>query len=731
MPERMDPQVETEADVAGELATELATEPEPRWRRPALMIAGVSLLTLGAFVNAERLEPAPEAAQLEELEEEPPPPEEPLADAAGGPSQRHKGAEGKMGKPSSKSKAGLYAMQGPSGAPPPGSAARNAGVLGLMQGQSGQFLASPSGGAFAVDNDDEVWGGLTGAEIGEAHGVGGLGLIGTGRGGGGVGEGTIGLGNIGQARGFSPEVDARPVYFPAPPPTFIATADDPKSTFSIDVDTAAYANVRRALLAEGRLLHGVEVRTEELINYFDYDYAQPRGDAPFSLTTEVGPCPWNPDHRLVHVGVQGKEIAAEQTPRRNLVFLLDVSGSMSDDDKLPLVKHGLAALTEQLGPEDRVSIVVYAGAAGVVLPPTSGADKQAILGAMDRLEAGGSTNGGDGILAAYRLAEQNFIEGGVNRVLLATDGDFNVGVADHDALIELIEQERESGVFLSVLGVGRGFNDRTMEQLADKGNGNYSYLDGMFEARKVLVAEAGATLVTIAKDVKIQVEFDPEQVASHRLVGYDNRILAHHEFDDDQKDAGEIGAGHSVTAIYEIAPSAEAERGEPLMQLNLRYKQPDGEHSRKLSVAVSDGGQDLAASSNDYRFAAAVAAFAERLRGVEGSSYASILELAEGALGTDAHCYRHQFLELVWTAAQLSGERLEQPDSRCTARPASPPLAVADVFDDHEQRGEADDDERGDQDWQAFVLEVLRLLPPFLALPMFFAALRRPRSRRR
>jgi Ca-activated chloride channel family protein len=679
------------------------------------------LLTLGAFVNADRFDrDADERHEelAEEEAEEAEPEEEAKDDLVGGSGTRHKGEEGKMGKPSSKSKSGLYAVKGPANAVP--QMARN------FDPSAGHYLASPYGGAFAVGNDDEdVWGGLTGAEVGEAYEAGGLGLIGTGRGGGGDGQGTLRLGG-----GPAPRDAVAERYAELASNSWITTADDPKSTFSIDVDTASYANVRRFLLADSQLPPPSAVRTEELINYFDYEYAQPSGDAPFSLTTEVGPCPWNSERRLVHVGVQGKLIEPGETPPRNLVFLLDVSGSMASADKLPLVKHGLATLTEQLGAHDRVSIVVYAGAAGVVLPPTSGVHKQTILDAMDRLDSGGSTNGGEGIELAYALAERNFVKGGVNRILIATDGDFNVGVSSHDALIELIERKRESGVFLSVLGFGTGnLNDHTMEQLADKGNGNYSYIDGMFEARKVLVAEAGATLVTIAKDVKIQVEFDPDQVAQHRLVGYENRVMAHHEFDDDQKDAGEIGAGHSVTAIYEIAPTPNADDDDdPLMQLNLRYKQPDGHESRKLSIAVDDDGQDLAASSNDYRFAAAVAAFGERLRGAQAPSYAEIMALAQGSIGLDAQCYRHQFLELVWNAANLSGEDLGRPDSRsCTPKRASELPAELESEQGNVERWFVETRAQG---WQAFALEVLRLLPPFLALPMFVLAMRKPRRKK-
>ncbi|HLT34760.1 MAG TPA: VWA domain-containing protein [Enhygromyxa sp.] len=739
MSDRLESDVEPSLETAPEAPASNEQPPaaQPRWRRPALLVAGVSLLTLGAFVNADRLTPDSEPSELADALAE----EEAAAGRSNngtgatgmrragfsGPqvAELHKGEEGKMGKPSSKSKSGMYSMKGPANAVPqmarnfdPNAAAGNAGILGVQQG--GQYLASPYGGAFAVGNDDEdVWGGLTGQPIGQAYGVGGLGLVGQGYGGGGIGQGQ-------EHRDTTHER-----YVQLAPNNFVTTAADQKSTFSIDVDTASYANVRRFLLSNQQLPPGSAVRTEELINYFEYDYPQPSGDAPFSLTTEVGPCPWNSAHRLVHVGVQGKILNPGATPARNLVFLIDVSGSMASEDKLGLVKHGLAALTEQLRARDHVSIVVYAGAAGVVLPPTSGADKRTILDALDRLESGGSTNGGEGIEAAYALARQTFVKGGVNRVVLASDGDFNVGISNTDELIRLIEKQRESGVFLSVLGVGTGnYNDHMMEQLADKGNGNYSYIDGMFEARKVLVAEAGATLVTIAKDVKIQVEFDPDQVAAHRLVGYENRVMAHHEFDDDRKDAGEIGAGHSVTAIYEIAPNQQADDDDPLMQLHLRYKKPDGDDSRKISVAVEDDDRELAASSNDYRFAAAVAGFGERLRGSEGPSYAEILALAEGSLGADAQCYRHQFLELVWSAARLSGEQLERPETDCT--PVEPNWSrwTGDWAEVEASASEPSRDAIAQQAWQAFVLEVLRLLPPFLALPMFVMAMRQPRRRR-
>jgi Ca-activated chloride channel homolog len=460
---------------------------------------------------------------------------------------------------------------------------------------------------------------------------------------------------------------------------FVAVADDPRSTFSIDVDTASYSNVRR-FLAEGRLPPAAAVRIEELVNYFDYDYAKPHGADPFSVQAEVASCPWQPSHRLVRVGLRGKEVAAKEVPPRNLVFLVDVSGSMSTPDRLPLLKQGLRMLAEQIRAQDRVSIVVYAGASGVVLEPTS--DRQAIKDALGRLEAGGSTNGGAGIELAYRTAASTFIKGGINRVILATDGDFNVGTTSQGELTRLIEKKRETGVFLSVLGFGRGnLGDATMELLADKGNGNYAYIDSEAEARKVLVEQAGATLMTIAKDVKIQVEWNPAEVAAYRLVGYENRRLAHADFNDDTKDAGEIGAGHTVTALYEVVPagagvepqvdplryqatdaalSPAAKTGE-LMTVKLRYKQPDGNTSKLLSVAVRDGDRALEDSSDDFRFAAAVAELGLLLRGSKWrgkASWAQTHALAAGALGRDPHGRRAELLELVRKAAAFSGEEV-------------------------------------------------------------------------
>ena len=458
---------------------------------------------------------------------------------------------------------------------------------------------------------------------------------------------------------------------------FLAVATSPLSTFSIDVDTASYANVRR-FLTGGRLPPKDAVRVEELINYFRFDYPQPDGDAPFAITTSVAACPWAPAHQLVHIGLQARTLAQDQLPPRNLVFLIDVSGSMYDPAKLPLVKQALGLLIDQLTERDRVSIVVYAGASGLALPPTSGDRKGEIRSVVSQLEAGGSTAGGAGIQLAYRVAAESFLEGGVNRVILATDGDFNVGVTSQGELSRLIEEKRKSGVSLSVLGFGMGnLKDSTMEMLADKGNGNYAYIDSLDEARKVLVSEAGGTLVTVAKDVKLQVEFNPAAVSAYRLIGYENRILADVDFNDDTKDAGDMGAGHSVTALYEVVPTGAAHdaRGvdplkyqEPrrvaaaaasgeLMTVKARYKAPDGDTSRLVAVTVKGSG---GTESADLRFAAAVAGFGMLLRDSEykgSASFAQVLELARGAQGADPGGYRAEFVRLVETAQQLAAPR--------------------------------------------------------------------------
>jgi Ca-activated chloride channel family protein len=437
---------------------------------------------------------------------------------------------------------------------------------------------------------------------------------------------------------------------------FLPVAEQAVSTFAIDVDTASYSNVRR-FLTDGARPPRDAVRIEELVNYFDYDYPAPTGDVPFSVSSEIADCPWNAEARLVHIGLQAQELAADQLPARNLVFLLDVSGSMKSPDKLPLLRRAMKLMVETLDQDDRVAIVVYAGAAGVVLEPTSGADQQTIMAALDRLEAGGSTNGGRGIERAYDLARQNFEPGAINRVILATDGDFNVGTTSQAELQRLIERERESGVFLSVLGLGTGnLQDSTMEMLADKGNGNYAYLDSIAEARKVLVEEAGGTMMTVAKDVKIQVEFDLDQVESYRLIGYENRLLDQRDFTDDSKDAGEIGAGHSVTAMYEIVLADQAEPSESLMELRLRYKQPAEDQSQLVTFPILDRGLELADSSDDFRFAAAVAEFGMLLRDSQHrgtATWVDVRALAEGAMGPDRGHHRHEFLELIAKAEDL------------------------------------------------------------------------------
>ncbi len=461
---------------------------------------------------------------------------------------------------------------------------------------------------------------------------------------------------------------------------FRAVKDQPLSTFSIDVDTASYANVRRFLLSEGRLPPPDAVRIEELINYFDYDYAGPEGDVPFAAHIEVAGCPWQEGHRLVRIGLKGKEIESDQRPPSNLVFLLDVSGSMNSPDKLPLLKEGMKLLAGQLGDSDRVAIVVYASAEGLVLPSTSGAERETIIAALDQLQAGGSTAGGAGIELAYRIAQENFIEGGVNRVLLCTDGDFNVGTTSTAALERMVEEKATSGVFLSLLGFGRGnLNDSMMETISNKGNGNYAYIDRINEARKVLVEQMSGTLVAIAKDVKIQVEFNPAQVAAYRLIGYENRILAAEDFNDDKKDAGEIGAGHTVTALYEVVPAGqtvdvptvdplryqvparprdeESARGE-LLTLKLRYKAPDGDTSSLLEFPLVDQGKPFGAASPDFQFAAAVASFGMLLRDSQHkglATYDAVLEIAESARGPDVHGYRTELLEMARRAQSLTG----------------------------------------------------------------------------
>jgi Ca-activated chloride channel family protein len=462
---------------------------------------------------------------------------------------------------------------------------------------------------------------------------------------------------------------------------FLQVKQNPLSTFSIDVDTASYANMRR-FVNRGQLPPKDSVRIEELVNYFDYRYPQPTGDAAFSVDVVVSSCPWAPKHKLMRIGLKGREIQADRRPPSNIVLLLDVSGSMEDPNKLPLLRQAMKMLINKLDGNDRVAIVVYAGASGLVLPSTtcSGFNKDKIIAALDRLQAGGSTHGSAGIQLAYETAQKNFIRGGINRVILCTDGDFNVGTTNRGDLTRLIEEKAQSGIFLTVLGFGMwNLKDSTMEQLADKGNGNYGYIDTINEARKILVDEISSTLVTIAKDVKIQIEFNPAEVNAYRLIGYENRMLRAEDFNDDKKDAGEIGAGHRVTALYEIvpagvamdtpgvdplkyqkptAPTAVAGEGE-LLTLKLRYKQPDGDKSRLLTYAIREENhwEPLDSAEPDFRFAAAVAEFGMLLRDSKykgAASFDQVIELAKAGKGDDEYGYRSEFINLARTAQALA-----------------------------------------------------------------------------
>jgi Ca-activated chloride channel family protein len=462
---------------------------------------------------------------------------------------------------------------------------------------------------------------------------------------------------------------------------FLDAVSNPLSTFSIDVDTASYSNVRR-FINEGSLPPKDAVRVEEMINYFTYDYAQPADQRPFAVHVDVTGCPWEPSHRLLRVGLKGREVAADKRAASNLVFLFDVSGSMEPQERLPLVKKAMRLLVDKLTENDRVAIVVYAGSSGLVLPSTTGDHKEQIFEALENLQAGGSTNGAEGIQLAYKIAADNFIKGAVNRVILATDGDFNVGVTSQGDLIRLIEEKATSGVFLSVLGVGTdNLKDSTMQKLADKGNGNYAYLDSLDEARKVLVQQVNGTLVTIAKDLKIQVEFNPARVASYRLIGYEKRMLRKEDFNNDKVDAGEIGAGHTVTALYEVVPvgvtanpAASAPPVDPLkysansktstssseemLTVKLRYKQPNGDKSELIERAVTDSDAAFESASLDFKFAAAVAEFGMILRDSEhkgNGTLGAVLEWAQEGKGADPNGYRAGFIELVRKAQALKG----------------------------------------------------------------------------
>jgi len=457
---------------------------------------------------------------------------------------------------------------------------------------------------------------------------------------------------------------------------FKSVANNPLSTFSIDVDNASYSNIRR-FISMGQLPPKDAVRIEEMINYFHYDYPQPKSSDPFSVTTEYATCPWNENNTLMLVGLQGKKIEKENLPPSNLVFLLDVSGSMNDQNKLPLVKSAMRMLVEELRPQDKVSIVVYAGAAGVVLDATPGSNKKKITDAIDNLNAGGSTAGGQGIKLAYKIAEENKFEGGNNRIILATDGDFNVGVSSDSEMERLVEEERQKGIYITVLGFGMGnYKDNKLESIADKGNGNYAYVDNLLEARKVLVKEFGATLFTIAQDVKFQVEFNPAKVKGYRLIGYENRLLNDEDFKNDKKDAGEMGSGHQVTALYEIVPVGSATSipevdrlkyqqkretsntnfSNELLTIKVRYKKPGEENSTAISIPVTDSRVKFSNASTNLRFVSSIAQFGMLLRDSEfkgNSTVKSTIEMAKMAKVNDEEGYAGELIRLIETASAL------------------------------------------------------------------------------
>lgn len=458
--------------------------------------------------------------------------------------------------------------------------------------------------------------------------------------------------------------------------TFLDAFKSPTSTFGLDVDTAAYANTRR-FINDGSLPPKDAVRIEELINYFGYNYPAPEGMTPVAAVTEYTSCPWNEANKLLLIGVKAKNIETEKIPDNNLVFLLDVSGSMEDPDKLPLLKSAFKMFVKQLRPNDRVAIVVYAGASGLALPSTPGNKKKEILEAIDKLQAGGSTAGGEGLALAYKVAWDNIKKGGNNRIILATDGDFNVGPSSDDDMVRLIEQNRDGGIYLSVLGFGTGnLKDSKMEKIADNGNGNYSYIDSILEAKKVLVNEFGGTVMTVAKDVKIQLEFNPSRVKSYRLIGYENRVMKREDFTNDKKDSGDMGAGHSVTALYEIVPgsitvtSADDTKyvetkikgspsdSEELLLVKLRYKQPNGKGSKEIRTVVMDKPVEFQKASENLRFASSVAAFGMLLRNsaYKGkATFKSAEALAKGAKGEDTEGYRAEFIRLIQLAEILPG----------------------------------------------------------------------------
>ncbi|EAY26038.1 vWA domain-containing protein [Microscilla marina] len=462
---------------------------------------------------------------------------------------------------------------------------------------------------------------------------------------------------------------------PANENTFLSVKTAPLSTFSIDVDNASYSRARKSI-NNGQLPSTSSVRLEEFINYFNYQYKQPEGQHPFSVNTEVAKCPWNPKNHLVHIGLQGKRLDSRKLKLSNLVFLIDVSGSMSAPDKLPLLRKAFKMLVNNLGEEDRVAIVVYAGNAGLVLPATQGTDKQKIMEALDKLQSGGSTAGGAGIKLAYKIAKQNFIKEGNNRIILATDGDFNLGASSDQAMQNLIEEKRKEGVFITVLGLGMGnYRDSKMEIIADKGNGNYYYLDNLNEAYKVFGKDLKGTLFTIAKDVKIQVEFNSAVVKSYRLIGYENRLLANRDFRDDTKDAGEIGAGHTVTALYEVTLHSNPQtvavdqnqipanfqatqfNNQQLMNVRLRYKKPEGSTGIETSQIIAANHQSVDETSHNFRFSAAVASFGMLLKNSQykgSTTFQTVLTLAKGSKGKDMNQYRAEFIDLVQKASQIT-----------------------------------------------------------------------------
>lgn len=457
---------------------------------------------------------------------------------------------------------------------------------------------------------------------------------------------------------------------------FLSALKEPLSTFSLDVDVASYGNIRR-MINLGQIPDKDAVRVEEMINYFSYDYPQPKGSHPVNIITESATCPWNKKHQIVRIGIKAREIPSSKLPASNFVFLIDVSGSMSYPNKLPLVISSMKLLVNNLRSSDRVAIVTYAGAAGEVLPSTSASDKQKIIEALDKLSAGGSTAGGMGIELAYKIAEKNFINGGNNRVILCTDGDFNVGISSNEGLESLIEKKRKSGIFLSVLGYGMGnYKDDKLQILAQKGNGNHAYVDNIQEANKVLVKEFGSTMYTVAKDVKLQVEFNPVFVNAYRLIGYETRLLENEDFNDDTKDAGELGAGHTVTALYEIVPVGveapigkvdklkyqEEKREAPrltnrteLLTVKLRYKLPEEEVSKRIEIPVVAKSSSKSVSS-DFNFAMAVAMFGQLLRDSDykgTATYDDVINLAKKGIGNDPNGYRHEFIRLVEAVQQI------------------------------------------------------------------------------